>query len=130
MSWQEECELKGATQVYHRRRFLPLPTELEVTKNFGDFWVSLFHIRNLLRCLIRTLPRDGCCEIDGGDARRHLVCDAESCDRITKQRRQLCGYIVAGRSGHGARFRRNDETWQNRKECGAGLKLTGNGQHA
>ena len=95
------CEANDC-QVYHRRRCLPLPTELEVTENFVDFWVSLFHIRNLIRCLIRTLPRNGCCDIYDGNARRHFVRDADSCDRIAKQRRQLCGYIVAGRSGHGA----------------------------
>ena len=47
-SCQEECVLKGATDACRSHRFLPLPTEFEVTEKFGDFWVSLLlNIRNL-----------------------------------------------------------------------------------
>ena len=41
-AWQEECELHGTAQVCHICPFLPLSAELEVTENFGDFWVSFF----------------------------------------------------------------------------------------
>ena len=94
-AWQEECELHGTAQVCHICPLLPLSAELEVTENFGDFWVSLFHIRSLLRCLVRVFHRDGCCAIYDGDARRHLVRDAESLDRVPQQCCKLSGHIVS-----------------------------------
>ena len=56
--WQEECELHGTAQVCHICPFLPLSAEFEVTENFGDFWVSFFHVRNLLPFRLgRTLSK-------------------------------------------------------------------------
>ena len=45
-----------------------LPTEFEVTENFGDFWVALLDIRNLLRCLASVFLRDGGSQIYHGYA--------------------------------------------------------------
>ena len=50
------------------RLFLLLPTEFEVTENFGDFWVALLVIRNLLRCLASVFLRDGGSQIYHGYA--------------------------------------------------------------
>ena len=63
--------------------------KFEVTENFGDFWVSFFHVRNLLRCLVRVFLCDGCREIYDGDARRHLVRDAETLDRVPQHSSKL-----------------------------------------
>ena len=68
-----------------RRVFLPTATEIEDTEKFCDLGVPLFHVRHLLRRLVRVFRRDGCCQIDDGDARRHLVRDAESRDGVPQQ---------------------------------------------
>ena len=78
----------------HMCTILPSSTEFEVTENFGDFWVSLFHVRNLLRCLVCIFHRDGRCEIYDGDARWHLVRDTELLDLVPQQVSKLCKDVV------------------------------------
>ena len=41
-AWQEEGELHGPAEVCHRRLFMALPAEFEVTQNLGYFWVAIF----------------------------------------------------------------------------------------
>ena len=88
-AWQKEGELKSAAEVCHRRFFLALSTECEVTRNLGDFWVGIFNVANSLRCVVGILLSDGCCEIYHGDARWPLVCDANLLGWVPEQSSEL-----------------------------------------
>ena len=49
----------GLAEVHSDRVHSASGSKFEATENVGDLWVSLFHVRNLLRCLVRVFHRDG-----------------------------------------------------------------------
>ena len=49
----------GLAEVHSDRKRCASGSKFEVTESLGDLWVSLFHVRNLLRCMVRVFHRDG-----------------------------------------------------------------------
>ena len=49
----------GLAEVHSDRVRSASGSRFEVTENLGDLLVSLFHVRNFLRCLVRVFHRDG-----------------------------------------------------------------------
>ena len=66
-----------------------------VTQNLGHVRLSILDEADVLRSLLRILPSDYGRHVNDGDARRHLVRDAESLDGVPQQSRKLRGDIVS-----------------------------------